>query len=83
MKRETLLDYYKSIRKAIFQYIIEDPEERKRLNIQTLPAYYPPIIIRAPVPWHSSYVTSSQLLDHKLYTCNPVLLSLRDLWEAE
>ncbi|KAJ9576848.1 hypothetical protein L9F63_006622, partial [Diploptera punctata] len=83
MENEILSDYYISIRKAIFKYIMEDPAQRKRLNILTLPVDYPAIIIRAPVPWHCNYVIASQLLQHKLFICNPVLLCIRDLWELE
>lgn len=83
MEAEVTNDYKQSLRKAILDYILLDPEERKRLNIQTYPIYYPPIIIRAPVPWHCTFLISSQMLDHKLFIGNPLLLGLRDLWDFQ
>jgi dynein heavy chain len=83
METEVISNYNQSIRKVILDYVLLDPEERKRLNIQTYPIDYPPIIIRAPVPWHCTFVISSQMLDHKLFILNPVFLCLRDLWESQ
>jgi dynein heavy chain len=83
IETEVKCDYNQSIRRAILNHILLDPEERKRLNIQTYPIDYPPIIIHAPVPWHCTFQISSQMLDHKFFIGNPVLLSLRDLWEFQ
>lgn len=79
METEIISDYNLSLRKAILNYILLGPEERKHLNIHT----YPTIAIRAPVPWHSTFVISSHVLCHKLFTVNPILLCLRNLWEFQ
>lgn len=83
IEAEVICDYNQSIRKAVLNYILLDHEERKRLNIQTCPIDYPPITIHAPVPWHCTFQISSQMLDHRLFIGNPVLSSLRDLWEFQ
>ncbi|CAG2066829.1 unnamed protein product, partial [Timema podura] len=83
LENEILADYYSSLRKAILDYITLDPEERRRLNIQTYPANYPVVHIRAPVPWHNSYVSLGQLVYHNLFIGSPILRTLRDIWQAD
>nr|CAD7398222.1 unnamed protein product [Timema cristinae] len=83
LETEILADYYSSLRKAILDYITQDPEERRRLNIQTYPANYPVVHIRAPVPWHNSYVSLGQLVYHNLFTGSPILRTLQDIWQAD
>ena len=83
IETEVRSDYQHSLRKAILPYILLGLEERKRLKIETYPVGYPAIFIRAPVPWHCIFITSSQMLDHKLFIVNPVFLCLRDLWEFQ
>ncbi|XP_068084555.1 dynein axonemal heavy chain 3 [Anabrus simplex] len=80
MENEIIKDYEYSLRVAILEYILMDPRERRRLNIQTYPVEYPALVIRAPVPWHHSFCTCEQLVYHKLFIGNPVLMRLRDLW---
>jgi len=83
IEAEVKSDYQHSLRKAILPYILPGLEERKRLKIETYPVDYPAIFIRAPVPWHCTFMASSQMLDHKLFIVNPILLCLRDLWEFQ
>lgn len=78
MEMEIISDYNKILCKAKL-----DPEERKHRKIHTFPTVYPSIVIRAPVPWHSTFVISSHMLHHRLFIVNPILLSLRDLWECQ
>jgi hypothetical protein len=83
IETEIINDHQQSVRKAILHHILLNLEERKRLAIETCPVDYPAIIIRAPVPWHCTFMTSSQMLDHKLFIINPISLCLRDLWESQ
>jgi len=83
IETEVKSDYQHSLRKAILPHILPGLEERKRLKIETYPVDYPAIFIRAPVPWHCTFMASSQMLDHKLFIVNPILLCLRDLWEFQ
>jgi hypothetical protein len=83
IETEVKSDYQHSLRKAILPYILPGLEERKCLKFETYPVDYPAIFIRAPVPWHCTFMASSQMLDHKLFIVNPILLCLRDLWEFQ
>jgi hypothetical protein len=83
IETEVRIDYEHSLRKAILHYMLLGLDERKCLKIESYPAEYPAIIIRAPVPWHCTFMASSQMLDHKLFIVNPILLCLRDLWEFQ
>lgn len=73
--------YNEHMRWNLLTYVLNDPYEWKRLNIQTFPAVYPTMIIKAPVPWHATYCLAQQLVLRHLYIGNPVLLKIRDLWE--
>ena len=41
---------------------------------------YNPPLIRAPVPWRSSYLISKQFCRHNLFITNPVILKLVSVW---
>ncbi|XP_072798825.1 dynein axonemal heavy chain 3 isoform X1 [Vicugna pacos] len=76
-------DYYSSLMKSIVDYILMDPTERKRLFIESIPRTFPQRVIRAPVPWHSVYRSAKKWNEEHLYTVNPMILSLKELWFAE
>ncbi|XP_050529641.1 dynein axonemal heavy chain 3 isoform X2 [Daktulosphaira vitifoliae] len=79
---EIILYYNKVCRKIILDYILMDPNELKRLNIQNyyLPEY-PTMLIRGPVPWHHMIYIRKEQLRHNLYIFkNPILL-LDKVWE--
>lgn len=64
-------------------YILMDPMERKRLFIESVPRAFPQRTIRAPVPWHSVYRNAKKWNEEHLYTVNPMILALEELWFAE
>ncbi|XP_042639137.1 dynein axonemal heavy chain 3 [Orycteropus afer afer] len=76
-------DYYSSLMKSIVDYILMDPMERKRLFIENIPRLFPQRVIRAPVPWHSVYVSAKKWSKEHLHTVNPMMLSLKELWFSE
>lgn len=80
MEEEIIQDYSASLRQALLDYILLDPTEWKRLNIQTYPIKFPTIMIRAPVTWHASKIKAQQLISRSLFIGNFILLRLRDLW---
>lgn len=80
LEPEIINDYKQSLRSAIVDYILMDPDEWKRLSIETLPVEFPVLCIRAPVPWHQSKVTASHLIRHCLFVGNVILRDIRDLW---
>ncbi|CAB3991140.1 dynein heavy chain 3, axonemal-like, partial [Paramuricea clavata] len=73
-------DYSFSIRKAIVDYILMDPSERVRLNITSIPKPFPRRTIRAPVPWHNSYKKGKDLVMKNVFTTNPVMMEIQNVW---
>lgn len=52
-----------------------------RLGITVAPQSQEPLVIRAPVPWHQSFVTGAHHCYHNLFALNYVLSTLDDIWE--
>lgn len=75
-------DFNKSQRTAIVSYILQDPEERKRLKITNIPVDYKLGTIRAPVPWHASLKHTKQHLSTKLHRNNIVMPLLQELFHT-
>ncbi|XP_077979573.1 dynein axonemal heavy chain 3-like isoform X2 [Glandiceps talaboti] len=73
-------DFDFSLRKSIVDYILKDPDEKKRLHIDWIPRSFPKRTIRAPVPWHHSYGESQHFNEGHLFTTNPIMLELQNLW---
>ncbi|KAF5294393.1 hypothetical protein FQR65_LT10758 [Abscondita terminalis] len=80
---DIVCSYKREMKWNLFKYILQDPYEKIRLKIKTFPNEYPTMIIRAPIPWHASYVVSKQMLERHLYISNLVLLRIRDLWDEK
>ncbi|XP_074409026.1 dynein axonemal heavy chain 3 isoform X4 [Zonotrichia albicollis] len=83
LKGEIRNDYRISIMKAIVDYILLDPAERKRLSIQSTPRPFPRRIICAPVPWHSSYEESKSWNESNLFIVNSMMPVLQELWLSQ
>lgn len=79
-KPDILIDYDKTMRWYLMKYVLNDPSEWHRLKIQTFPAEYPVMVIRAPVPWHTTYVLAQQSMENKYFRCHIVVIKIRDLW---
>lgn len=77
---EILVDYDKAMRWYLMKYVLNDPSEWRRLKIQTFPSEYPVMVVRAPVPWHTTYVLSQQALEKKFVKGHIVVIKIRDLW---
>ncbi|XP_012271492.1 dynein heavy chain 3, axonemal [Orussus abietinus] len=80
IKPEIIEDYMNSLRCAIVDYILSNPDERKRFLIQTIPVAFPVLNIRAPVPWHQGKITAKHSMIHNLMIANEILRDIRDLW---
>ncbi|XP_076458514.1 dynein axonemal heavy chain 3-like [Babylonia areolata] len=78
--REVNDDYKFSDRKAIVNYILKDPDEKVRLHIGVIPKPYPVRTIRAPIPWHESYVAAKAWNEENLFITNPIMLKLQHMW---
>lgn len=77
---EIIDDYKQSLRYAIVNYILMDPDEQKRLSIKTFPIDFPVLCIRAPVPWHQFKVIADHSMQHNLFIGNTILRDICDLW---
>ncbi|XP_028395151.1 dynein heavy chain 3, axonemal-like isoform X1 [Dendronephthya gigantea] len=73
-------DYIFSIRKAIVDYILMDPSEKVRLSISAIPKPFPRRTIRAPVPWHNSYQRGKDMVIKNVFTTNPVMMEIQNVW---
>uniref|UniRef100_A0A8B9NTX8 Uncharacterized protein n=1 Tax=Apteryx owenii TaxID=8824 RepID=A0A8B9NTX8_APTOW len=83
LKEEIKADYRINLMKAIVDYILMDPTERERLFIGNTPRSFPQRVVRAPVPWHSSYEEVKSWNESNLFTVNPLMHTLQQLWLSE
>ncbi|NXK27218.1 DYH3 protein, partial [Arenaria interpres] len=83
LKEEIEADYRISLMKAIVDYILLDPAERERLVIGSTPRPFPQRVVRAPVPWHSSYQEMKSWNERNLLIVNPLMPTLQQLWLSE
>lgn len=80
---EIIKSYKESLRYAIVDYILLDPDERKRFSIASMPVEFPILHIRAPIPWHQSKIMANNYIEHNLFIGNEILRDIRDLWFAK
>ncbi|KAF5404423.1 hypothetical protein PHET_02178 [Paragonimus heterotremus] len=83
LRDEIHKDYNYALRKAIVDYILLDPEERKRLFIQWLPMPYPSYVVRAPVPWHEKRRHAFNFCQRSLFTPCALTLAIQKIWQNE
>ncbi|KAM6320279.1 dynein axonemal heavy chain 3 [Podargus strigoides] len=83
LKEEIKADYCFSLMKAIVDYILMDPAERERLFISSTPRPFPRRVVRAPIPWHSSYKEAKSWNERHLFVVNPLMVTLQQLWLSE
>uniref|UniRef100_A0A8C4DXT9 Dynein axonemal heavy chain 3 n=1 Tax=Dicentrarchus labrax TaxID=13489 RepID=A0A8C4DXT9_DICLA len=80
LEEEVERDYYFSLKKSIVDYILMDPSERQRLSISSIPKPFPRRVIRAPVPWATSYKEAHKWQSQHLFTVSPIMVLLQDVW---
>lgn len=80
LKQEVVGDYDFSVRKSIVDYILMDPGERQRLHIKEIPKPFPQRTVRAPVPWHNTYCSAKEYCAKNVFTTNPVMMKIQNLW---
>ncbi|KAI8512360.1 Dynein heavy chain 3, axonemal, partial [Branchiostoma belcheri] len=73
-------DYNFTLRKCIVDYVLKDEKEKSRLHISWIPRSFPHRVIRAPVPWHHTYKDTKDFNEQHLFTTNPIMLHLQNLW---
>ncbi|XP_071775394.2 dynein axonemal heavy chain 3 [Centroberyx gerrardi] len=80
LQEEVKRDYDFSLKKSIVDYVLMDPSERQRLFISSTPRPFPRRVIRAPVPWASSYQEAYMWQSQHLFTVNYIMFLLQDVW---
>lgn len=77
---EVLKWYCIYMRYNMLFYVLHDPAEWKRLQIESSPKFFPVLVVRAPVPWHARYLVSHQYLERHYFNGNVIVRKIRDLW---
>lgn len=86
MLNEVNQDYYDSIRKAILDYVLRDPEERSRIGItETYEAavdYGAPASkhILADKQWQACTANAREFIKNNLVICNKATLKMMSIW---
>lgn len=61
-------------------YVLMDSSERLRLSISSVPKSFPWRVIRAPVPWMSSYQETHLWQSQHLFSASPIMVLLQEVW---
>jgi dynein heavy chain len=72
--------YKESWQKSIVDYVLMDSDEKKRLKIRAFPRSFPLRLIRAPVPWHGSFLQCKEAQMHQLFITSRIMTELHMLW---
>ena len=75
-------DYKHSLRKSIVDYVLKDRSELARLRIPVVPNAYTPRVVRAPIPWHSTWCEVQDMQAQQLFTTSSVMRGLQELWHT-
>ncbi len=73
-------NYRESMRKAFFEAVLSDPENRKILNVKIFKTSFPVFHVQFPVSWHQNVLNGKNFMRHNLFITNASLVQLRDLW---
>lgn len=80
---EVQMFYDDKMRVNLLKYLLMDPYERERLNIQTFPFDYPVLTVTAPVPWHINFCVAKNFLQMRYFLGNPAIMAVQYAWEKE
>jgi len=83
LKEEVQRDFTFSLKKSIVDYILKDEKEKQRLHISAIPKIFKNNCIRAPVPWHQIYKATKEQIGATLFTINPVMIELQNIWHQK
>ncbi|CAG7816608.1 unnamed protein product [Allacma fusca] len=75
--------YNMTLKKAVVDYILLDPEERVRVRVIVVPKVFPKFTIRAPNPWHQNILVCRESIRHSLFITHPVILGIQTLWNTK
>jgi len=81
LENEIRKNYEIACRKILFDYIMMDPDELKRIRITNYCSpNYSSMLIRSPVPWHHMTIIQKEQLRHNLYIFRESILKLHNVW---
>ncbi|XP_032823200.2 dynein axonemal heavy chain 3 [Petromyzon marinus] len=80
LRDESVGDYDFSLRRAIVDYILEDPAERRRLRVASVPRPFAVRTVRAPVPWRAAFQQAQASAASDLFSIHPMMLHIHWLW---
>lgn len=83
LQREILNEYFIAMKESILRCILQDPYEKLRLNIKFFPLRWPSLLVRAPMPWHTSVTVAKQKLYYIYFQGNCILLELKKIWNEK
>eukprot|EP00118_Oscarella_pearsei_P018868 m.196512 g.196512 ORF g.196512 m.196512 type:complete len:4008 (+) comp39530_c1_seq1:67-12090(+) len=75
-------DYILSVKKAIVDFVLKDPREKKDDSFDKLPAHRKELAV-VPKPWNRSFVSARSAMEHILFVTNPTHLALLDHWHKK
>ncbi|XP_026109897.1 LOW QUALITY PROTEIN: dynein heavy chain 7, axonemal-like [Carassius auratus] len=73
-------DYLLSVKKAIVDFVLQDPRENQESKARDLPAHRQEMEI-IPKPWNKSFLQAQKRMRHQLHSINPTMLAVLDLWQ--
>lgn len=85
--------FREAMQKAVLEYALLCPSTRKRLQLDILNPFFSlweaernlersPLFIAIPEDWKLDYTRNKRLLSKRLRRCDPIVMSLRDLWTS-
>jgi dynein heavy chain len=86
MLNEINASYYVAGRKSILDYVLKDPEERKRIGIESNPnppvdyGTQPYLGIEPDEAWQNNVLIARMLISDNLCICSMAILGLKLLW---
>ncbi|XP_065834129.1 dynein axonemal heavy chain 7-like [Oscarella lobularis] len=75
-------DYILSVKKAIVDFVLKDPREKKDDSFDKLPAHRKELAV-VPKPWNRSFVSARHSMEQNLFVTNPTHGSVLELWNNQ
>ncbi|XP_036417740.1 dynein heavy chain 7, axonemal [Colossoma macropomum] len=72
-------DYLFSVQKAMVDLALRDPRENEDEKVKGLPPHREEMEV-VPKPWKTSFHQTKKRMKNRLYSFNPTMLSVLDLW---
>ncbi|KAI8853125.1 dynein heavy chain and region D6 of dynein motor-domain-containing protein [Chytridium lagenaria] len=76
-------DYHMSVKKAIVDFVLKDPRDKKDINSAEKTREADFVRIRSSTPsWSLSYISSSERIRSTLFIVNPTVLGIFETWDT-